>query len=375
MENIGYHERPASIVAPPNSREPFIVHGEQVYFLTLEDSRYTLYKASPFEAPSYVESTSGVVQLVSNGSHLYYLTFRSELDFDDSIPVRRWVAKVWISDGSRRGAELLHENRDVRRRPTDASSIGVLAVLGERVFYSVGGQLWMRTDRQTRLVADAMHSIDALTVVGGKLYFRKADEAANPVDADLWVTDGSPEGTHQLTEIPPGARPVNLTEINGELFFQLKDEAGEFWTSDGTPSGTVPVQSPPAALRSEEPPLAFPVQMNGVEIFAADDDRNGNELWTRDPVTSETSILFDLRTPLEDFMHPTAVGSQLFFGTPGKLWTANATGVTLVRDLPAHIGWPEIDDIWLGSLGDLLRFTQVGERTYFHRENVLHDEQ
>ncbi len=87
----------------------------------------------------------------------------------------------------------------------------------------------------TVLVLDHDRGFDLpfwLTSVQGKLFFLKASE--------LWVTDGSREGTRLVKLLDGYARSLNAA--GDKLFLTVESGHGPgtaLWTSDGTPDGTV----------------------------------------------------------------------------------------------------------------------------------------
>jgi len=117
----------------------------------------------------------------------------------------------------------------------------------------------------------------------GRVFFAASDPQH---DEELWSTDGTPEGTEQLTEIAPGlldANPRELKVWNGRLYFRARDamHGMELWTSDGTAEGTRLVQdifpgpswSKPADLTATEQGL----------YFSAHNSAHGRELWVLPP--------------------------------------------------------------------------------------------
>ena len=65
----------------------------------------------------------------------------------------------------------------------------------------------------------------------------------------LWKSDGTAPGTmmvSDITPVPVGIAPADLTACGGKLYFSAGDEAHghQLWTSDGTPEGTLPVSCP-----------------------------------------------------------------------------------------------------------------------------------
>lgn len=74
----------------------------------------------------------------------------------------------------------------------------------------------------------------------GKLYFRARDGENGD---ELWVTDGTTEGTTLVADINPGSSssvPSDLAELDGKLYFRANDgeNGSELWVSDGTTEGT-----------------------------------------------------------------------------------------------------------------------------------------
>ncbi len=95
-----------------------------------------------------------------------------------------------------------------------------------------------------------------LTKFNDQLYFT-ADDGEN--GGELWVSDGTTEGTQLVKDILPGSgnsyggsspgyygapSPRYLTEFNNKLYFEARDgeNGGELWVSDGTTDGTQLVQ-------------------------------------------------------------------------------------------------------------------------------------
>ncbi len=118
-----------------------------------------------------------------------------------------------------------------------------------------------------------------LTVAGDQLFFR-ADDGVH--GTELWTTDGTPEGTVLVKDVnpgPDGSLPGSLTAAGGLLYFAATDgEHGvELWRSDGTEAGTVMVedlQPGPAPSNPEQLTAA-----DGNLFFTADDGVHGREPW------------------------------------------------------------------------------------------------
>ncbi len=138
-----------------------------------------------------------------------------------------------------------------------------------------------------------------LTALDGKLYFSagRDPEERDPAGEELWVSDGTEEGTKRLVDIRPGmegSSPTGLTVMNGRLFFSADDGVNgrEPWTSDGTVSGT-------SLLKDLEPGAAgsFPTELTPIKdtlFFSAETTEHGREPWLSDGTPLGTQPLTEL---------------------------------------------------------------------------------
>jgi ELWxxDGT repeat protein len=139
----------------------------------------------------------------------------------------------------------------------------------------------------------AARAVDAypinLTDVNGTLFFQAFDSTHG---VELWKSDGTPAGTEMVKDINPtgNANLVFLTNVNGTLFFQANDgvHGAELWKSDGYEAGTVMVKdiNPNGS--------SFPVNLacsNGLLYFQANDGKHGTQLWVSDGTEAGTVML------------------------------------------------------------------------------------
>lgn len=137
---------------------------------------------------------------------------------------------------------------------------------------------------------------------GYKAFFAATDEAHGE---ELWVTDGTPEGTKLVKDIVAGSSSSNvgyLTRFNDKVVFQAyTDDADmELWISDGTEEGTKMIA---------QCDMKFPGQDNttwmtpycrvGRKVFfKADnvDGTTGEELWVTDGTEAGTKFVKDINT-------------------------------------------------------------------------------
>ena len=209
--------------------------------------------------------------------------------------------------------------------------------------------------------------------VGGRMVFNlgNPDSFGN----DLWVTDGTPEGTYLLEAYDPGRGELTVfgaaggrlflrddldrlfasdlapghldllldrpdlslwvyigggsTAVGDRLFFAAHTpELGlELWTSDGTPAGTRALDLLPGPLGSWPSSL---LGAGGRLVFTADRGTHGMELYQSDGTLEGTTLLADI-APGDTPSSPSAiraVGERIFFtaddGSTGRgLWSMN----------------------------------------------------
>ena len=139
-----------------------------------------------------------------------------------------------------------------------------------------------------------------LTAFNGKVLFAGID--ATPTHG-LWVTDGTRQGTHELTGITgansspglfSGVNP-DMTVINSEVLFAGKDTNGQIglWVTDATSAGTHELNgisgADPSGLLSQ----AFPdfTVFNGHALFEGSNTSGNLGLWVTDGTASDTHEL------------------------------------------------------------------------------------
>ncbi len=151
----------------------------------------------------------------------------------------------WITDGTAQGTHLI---RDVVPGPQNGTG-SQRTVIGNTMLF-VGGsanpaELWSTdgTNAGTHLVItvptdQTSFVFGEMFTVGDKAYFTVARDTTK---YDLWVSDGTPEGTVPLVEVKYQIKLFqSIWDVNGIAVMQLVTAAygQEFWRSDGTPQGT-----------------------------------------------------------------------------------------------------------------------------------------
>jgi ELWxxDGT repeat protein len=127
-----------------------------------------------------------------------------------------------------------------------------------------------------------------LTPIGDRLLF-VGQEPEHGVE--LWVTDGTAEGTRRLRDLQPGpgsSNPNGLTALGSRVFFTADGGTNgrELWESDGTPRGTRRLTDIAPGGFSASPfdgygfyNLPSFTLANGLLFFGADDGVTGIEPW------------------------------------------------------------------------------------------------
>ena len=207
-------------------------------------------------------------------------------------PAYEWLAGLWISDGTAAGTVRLA-----------AQSAGVhpgngIIVAGDRAFLSgwtpeTGTELWV-----TDGTVAGTHLIESVPGPGGLGYVSSWRGAVgnnllfspfpdSQVGAgELWISDGTVEGTRLLKDIEPGyigSGPRQFTTVGNVVFFSANNSAHgeELWVTDGTTEGTRLVRDlNPGPASSWPQSLAA---IGGVLYLSADDGVRGFEPWKVTP--------------------------------------------------------------------------------------------
>lgn len=168
-----------------------------------------------------------------------------------------------------------------------------------------------------------------------KILFSGYDEAHG---LELWVNDGTDEGTRLLKDLNPGtghSNPNLYTLLGDKLIFVANDgTGGKIWKSDGTPEGTVIIKDVAVGMDGF-------LNVDSVLYFEGDDDINGRELWRTDGTTEGTFLVKDIYPGSKD-SRPSYLkelnGLVYFAATEyynNELWRSDGTveGTKQVKDI------------------------------------------
>jgi ELWxxDGT repeat protein len=201
-----------------------------------------------------------------------------------------------------------------------------LTVAGDKLFfigeqYPYGEELWFYDGLAPQMLKDINPSGHGnlggfITEYKGKLVF-SAGEASTGVE--LWVSDGTPDGTILVSDIYPGmisSGVVSPVKIGDTLYFSADDgTGGEIWkllSPDGLPSKFTDITNGGAW----GPELA---RLGGRFIFSASDAVAGTELWK---------------------MNSPGLGTNPFEPDAGSLISPNPSGDFLQITLPCNFELP-----------------------------------
>ena len=250
--------------------------------------------------------------------------------------------ELWVSDGTSEGTYVVKDINPGGDSNPGRDDGGFTEAGGELFFTAehddYGRELWATdgTEGGTRLVKDIRPGGSStprhLTEFDGKLYFG----AAGPEqDYELWVSDGTEEGTGLLKKISYddaeelwGSFPQRFMEYDGKLYFSAQPTGltpdSEMWVTDGTEEGT--------RRFHDVNPYGYHAVHNGRLFFAGRHDDDGQELWVTDGTEAGTRLVKNVN-PAESSGadHVTSTGDALYFraddGDSGdQLWVSDGSG-------------------------------------------------
>ncbi len=248
------------------------------------------------------------------------------------------------------GAALV---RDIYPGPLSAEPYGTVSIGGIGVFAATaplhGRELWRTngTEEATYMIADINTDTlsnpssrpQHLAAAGPQLFFVASDIVNG---TELWVSDGTEQGTRMVRDIFPGragSYPEELTAVGDIVYFRAEDgiHGSGLWKSDGTNGGTIHLlgdqQYAPSAPREL---MAF----GDVLILVAQNEKIGEELYR--VKGQDYALVRDIRPGAESSSPRdlTVWNGAVYFraddGIHGEeLWRTDGTkaGTELVRDL------------------------------------------
>ncbi|MEO0652110.1 MAG: hypothetical protein AAFZ65_15660, partial [Planctomycetota bacterium] len=169
--------------------------------------------------------------------------------------------------------------------------------------------------------------VEEIASLGDGRVVGRADSASAPTDEELFVSDGTPEGSFGIILEPSsaGSFPSDFVGLDGRAFFQATQLATgpELWVTDGTPAGTqLVVDATPGNASS----LVRAVAPWADGVVYAYVSQGVDSVRISDGTAAGTSVLAN--APGIDAGPFVTVGERLFFpwGPGGsELWTSDGT--------------------------------------------------
>ena len=349
----------------------------------------------------------------NNGSTILFndlIYFRGEGAFSEEL---------FVTDRSEGGEQVLR-SREGKRIDQPSSFIifdsififeGIDRDLGEGLYRSNG-----LSSGTYRILEESISVIQCMTKIGNQIFF-KGERTNGP--SELWVTNGTPEGTINLRDssgqfinfpcgfieyqdkayfsadipgsgselfvsdgteagtylvkdINPGEdQAFNGTAIvfNDKIYFNATSPGigNELWESDGAEAGTKLVKDIHFGASN-----AFPTPLliaNGLLYFSANDADHGIEIWSTDGTPEGTQLFFDVRTG--------SVGSSpTYFNVfkDGFIVYANRSGLGFELNFINAAGEINlVKDINEGpASASAFNFYQVNDQLYFNATDAIH---
>ncbi|MGY6534974.1 MAG: ELWxxDGT repeat protein, partial [Pararhodobacter sp.] len=222
--------------------------------------------------------------------------------------------EIWITDGTTDGTRLV---KDINPGPESSNPWRFFSLDDTRALFIAddgthGTELWVTdgTDAGTFMVKDIYpgqmtlgeneynnsSSPQSFAMLGdGRVLFAAVQEAA----LDMWVTDGTEDGTVRFSDVVSGPEgrlgsPVALDDgraifINTFFNNTLGLTGRELWVTDGTEDGTERITdwSHVSAVPTQVSNLA--AIGGGRALFFANDPENGRSLWITDMTEAGTA--------------------------------------------------------------------------------------
>ena len=193
------------------------------------------------------------------------------------------------------------------------------------------------------------------------LYLR-LDDGTDETGPELWRTDGTAAGTYIVKDIREGSDSSSLSELilwEDHIYFSAYDgtHGYELWQSDGTENGTFMIKDiyPGDHWTDSSFPSYFTV-FNDKLYFQAKDEDHGAELWTTDGTENGTILVADIdsRTMGNGEGYSSSPASITVFNDYMYFAASNASGKELWKSDGTANGTSQVKDIWPGSTGSFV---------------------
>lgn len=270
---------------------------------------------------------------------------------------------LWASDGTNEGTKLI---QDVNN--TSMNVIDGLTVWGNNIIFTAdngyhGYEPWISdgTIENTRLIADIKPNIsNNPPAASSEARYFKVFKDKVFFQADTWggrqlfVTDGTEAGTVMLTKGTGGAEPREFVEFNGNLYFTCQKSytsVPQLWVTDGTVDGTYEIKEIENGYVSTYSAIVYKNKL----YFSGFVESLGWELWVSDGTNQGTQLFNDINVTEGIGSHPHGFKifkDNLYFiandGIHGnELWCTNGDSTYLVKDIFSGGGGLEYSELYV----------------------------
>lgn len=203
--------------------------------------------------------------------------------------------------------------------------------------------------------------------------------------SEIWISDGTPDGTELLADINVGAGGSNCQNfylVGDKVIFTAEhpDYGKELWVTDGTTQGTALLKDiftgTEGSIESFSNGDDYFYVFEGILYFSAENNTDGQELWRSDGTAAGTTMVKNISTFTNSFKHSrpsefAAHQGKVYFSADNtndgrELFVTDGTtaGTFMVKNIDGSSSSSNPTDLL--SLGDHLLF--IAEGSFFNTE-------
>jgi ELWxxDGT repeat protein len=350
---------------PISAPSPELVEGKVFVVQWFERARFELH---PENAPPYNvllgllgnELNEPLPMPISAGAEIDSLTTAGNQVFFSARTAEHGI-ELWRSDGTTAATRLVRDLIPGREFgwPRHLAALGNVVLFAARERADGPDLLWRSDGTEAGtyplLNGDQLADPWQLTTLGNRVFFVGSDADHGQ---ELWVSNGTPEGTRLVRDIYPGVQGIypienkpmgyrhfSLTAVGERLFFtaEAPDTGYGLWVSDGTAGGTGWVAS--IASSAEYWSLT---NLNGVLLFIGRTGRLNYGMYRSDGTNAGTTLIEDISyssdpgtariyPPIDEL---TAIGRFAYFQQLGAVWRTDGTAQSFATVSTPYLGGP-----------------------------------
>jgi len=320
-------------------------------------------------------TTSNITTLLASASNASFRSMENVADTLYFIRQSTSNTEIWSSTGTAAGTSSLFSINNITQTTYERAVQNLINVNGTLFFTAVdnnaGTELWSSdlTQEGTSVIKDiypgdvSSYPLDLISFQN-KLFFTAHNAQYN---REIWKSDGTQEGTILLKNINDKSHESSLDtyqllfQYKGLTYFIANDgiHGKEVWVSDGTEQGTHMLKDIAVGATSND--IRNFTEYKGVLYFSAEDEEHGRELWKTDGTSDGTILVTDIYPgPKNSYpSQPKILNNKLYFSadtaTGKRLFVSDGTDAGTTALIQAN-----------GNLLKNLRYlTLIGDLLYF----------